>query len=158
MLAPGPSQPSSSKSIPYGLVSLRDMINYCLEEFVDARRHLEFMLSVSAIMSEKGDGRLLLSSSEEHMKSFKVGYENIECILRDLSMDMGRLARIKVLIKKGRMYAELEHELRALRFDIDSASSRVFFYHYPDDKAGMVLRIEEDWAATLRRFLLRKRM
>jgi hypothetical protein len=92
--------------------------------------------------------------SGDEYEFFRQAFENqILPPLKELKISEGRTNNI---IKINRLliptYGSLEHELKALDSDIAFAAEAEYFYHYPQDKASMILNASIDWRATISAF------
>lgn len=147
-LALGPSQ--ETKPIPYGLVSLWDMINFNIYPLMNAwaliRR--EYSLASKSDSGAPGEAR----PSDSDQERLKDSLQTILEPLKALQIADDRLGAIAALIKRRGPYAELAHELKALSSDVMRAAQHERFYHYPREKGLLVQQVPEDWAATLKAF------
>jgi hypothetical protein len=129
------------------------MINFNIAAFLKALQIIR-MYQFIAAGRERGDTPVMAHHDREFfIKQFKGDvYPAIAQILEEHgrldSIVSDRLAN-KLL---GLSYATVNHELQALDSDIVYASEKQLFYHYPREKGLLVLRVQEDWAETLRAF------
>lgn len=145
-LAPRPSQ--EPRPIPYGLVSLWDMINYSLYAFVWALRHIR---AENANALRQQPGAILSGSDLERFKG--IFDHHIVPPLRALFISDGRLGDIATMSRQGTMlYDRLAHELQALDSDIYHAAETERFFHYRRDKGLLVIQWEGTWATVLNAF------
>jgi hypothetical protein len=138
------------KPIPYGLVSLWEMINFNLQPLMDAwlliRR--EYSLASKEDKADPGEAKPSVSDQERLKQNLQIIWEPLAA----LQMADDRLGAIAALIRRCGPYAELAHELKALSSDVMRAAQHERFYHYPRDKGLLVIRIPEDWEAALKAF------
>jgi hypothetical protein len=147
-LALRPSQPV--RPIPYGLVSLRDMINFNLHALLWTWVLIRQDYSLSAKENDAAPPGTRLS--EKDQARLQSNLNGIADTLNALFIAQDRLGTIQALVRNRGPYAELAHELKALGSDLLSATQYERFYHYPRDKGVLVLRVQGDWAAVLAAF------
>ncbi len=143
----GPAQ--EAKPIPDGLVSLWDMINYNLNNFILALAMIKQLREVAAYHANSNREATL---AKEHIPTFQESFAIILPPLHAFDLSIDRLTSLYLLVQSGGFYRDIEHELKALDSDIQSYAKRVHFYHYPKDKALLLLNAPRDWAATLASF------
>lgn len=145
MLAPCPSQPP--QPIPYGHVSLLDMMNFNLHAFMWTLKLIRQEWAIA-------EGRIPTNDLDGEMDGGRL-LDNLKGIARTLNplfIAEDRLATLFQLTHNLGRYEEIAHELKALDSDVLSAARYERFYHYPREKGLLVLRVPGDWAATLKAF------
>ncbi len=146
-LAYSPSQ--RHRPIPYGLVSLWDMINFCLHQFVlaidllDQEIHLTAKREQYANVSDDDLARLYGNLQSISLSVNKFG-----------NLADGRIGTVWAIARKALVVpnARLLHELVALRDDVKRECEFERFYHYSRDRGAMLLRVHGDWSATIKAF------
>lgn len=151
MVALGPS--AKVQPIPYGLVSLWDMINFNVHALLLAHILIRQEYSLAAKAAKASPGTRLSAADQSRLRG---NVQGIARPLRALFIADDRLNTVFNLVEHRGDYAELAHELKALASDVLDATRYERFYHYPRDKGLLVLRVPGDWAATLKAFPISK--
>lgn len=150
-LASGPSQPPTL-AIPYGLVSLWDMMNFSLNDFIWTYRLIVQERNAAALRAAAA-AQPGMAMSDVDLERLKANVEGIASSLNALFIGEDRLARLLTAIRLGNVAHEtVAYELSVLMEAVEDAVKYERFYHYPRDKGLLVLRIPGDWAATLASF------
>lgn len=146
-LAPSPSQ-AHCRPIPYGLVSLWDMINWSLSSFVWA------MILVQQEAHQTSRHAAPSVPDEHAMERIKSNFDAISSTLRAMFIADGRLGDIAAMLRGASAcnYGRLAHEFGALESDIRHAIETERFYHYPKDKGLLVVQVDGDWATVITAF------
>jgi hypothetical protein len=158
-LAPSPSQPES-RPIPYGLVSLWDMINFSVALYVDQLRILEMMearvrkppaLNALALASVQEDGGL--------SEIFHAARRSVEATKRILIPLDSHVLRTQIeWLEMSLNYAgmhnleDIANKLATLIRTIETELHDHRFYHYPRDKGRLLERTSSDWATVIAAF------
>lgn len=147
-LAPCPSQ-QPPRPIPYGLVSLLDMMNFNLSALLYALILLRQEAAFAAFKAAREPNDRM---SDADLERFRANLDGIAQVLNALFIAEGRLGRLATMARLGAQYVDVAHELAALDSDILDASATERFYHYPREKGLLVFRVPGDWLATLKAF------
>lgn len=136
------------RPIPYGLVSLWDMINFSLYAFTWALRHIR---AENANAQRQPPDAVLKGADLERFQG--IFQHHIAAPLQTLFIAEGRLGDIATMARQGSMpYARLAHELQALDSDIYHAVNTERFFHYRRDKGLLVVQWDGTWATVLTAF------
>jgi len=93
-----------------------------------------------------------LRISELDRSGFALQFEEwIEPPMRALGVNETKLLRLQALSSVG-TYASLEREVSAFQNHIRDEVSCEFFYHYPPQRACLLMGIDKDWVARLANF------
>jgi hypothetical protein len=152
MMSSAGGQPASG-GIPYGLMSLWDMIN-C---FVSSACSLCSQLMLLQVIFEE---RPQLADSPDDLmgdwsKDQVQGWLRVARKVADnfeLKAANDRIALIEKRLQKGMTYREVSIEARVLRETIDAGMKRQQVYRYPEDKGGKLSNWKQDWAPVLDAF------
>lgn len=143
-----------SETIPDGLVSLWQMMNFSVCAFYLAIQTLEQELAAATVGTFKAPdeagfpARISVEDQTRVLRNMEV----IAAPLTQMGIAEGRLGDIFQMGRRGGTYDRLAHELAALKSDIRHATEFERFYHYPRDKGTLVLRVPSDWAECLKAF------
>jgi len=149
LLAPSPPP---ARPIPYGLVSLWDMINYCSatsSAVLAALATQEEYARRKALHEPLG----LLGKHEKEEASETLDLCSNAFAFLDSRLIEGRIDDFRLRMKREVFqWLDLAAESLALNDVIACELKQHHFYHYPKDKAELLLRVPQDWAATLKAF------
>jgi hypothetical protein len=145
-LAPGPSQ--LPRPIPYGLVSLWDMMNFALQPLLLALIKLRQEYALAS-----GKPPRSVPSPEDRTELAESLRKVIAPPLRALSIATARVDALEEIAKHGKRdfqptplpWSMIALELGALDTDIYHAERAERFYHYPHDRAAKVTTFKKDW-------------
>jgi hypothetical protein len=140
---------SAAGTIPYGLMSLWDMINFHLDGIMTAIEFVRQHIGICMAMTHNGKAGDTLDQAYKDAVENNLQWVHKKCGDHLLSAAEDRVVRIwniwLNLVTFGQLALELKPLLEALEDDL----RKQFFYHYPRRKALMVLRVPGDWAAAL---------
>jgi hypothetical protein len=140
------------RPIPNGLVSLSDMINFTLDQFMVTLRFIRGFYEDSLAKSEEDSATIV---TEEEKRIFLDGFGTVFAIFRkmDLPTALHRVLHIQFLFSSGKaLHSKLKQELEVLFEGIENDISAERFYHYPRAKGVLVQRVSSDWKETLMAF------
>jgi hypothetical protein len=139
-----------ARPIPYGLMSLWDMINFTLHEVYAALEMLATQLEVSRAADPNG------SASEGARRIALMAIARAEKAATTLGLkppfDWVRRTRSVVTSEQGITNSTLAHQLDTLRSWLADEMRREYFYHYPRQKAELLLQIPNHWSLTFAAF------
>jgi hypothetical protein len=150
MLARCPSP--EIKPIPYGLVSLSDMINFSLHNFIWmlkllGQEHVDVVRKASADLN----ATLTAEDRERFEKHFK--FFSDVCTKMVLQTAIHRLGHISILMRNvDVLYLELKRELETLSQAVENDIETERFYHYPRAKGLLVVNYMAEWHVALKGF------
>jgi hypothetical protein len=145
-LAPSPSP--AAGPIPYGLVSLWDMMNFSVHTL------LATITFIAHVHKDTTDAQVVdRDLTAEQRQMLKSELENLHamCTSHGLQRAEARVRRLRADLEKGsfltarRLHIDTSTLHQALVDDIQEEH----FYHYPRDKAHLVLAVSSHWARTL---------
>lgn len=150
-LALCPSPSPEIKPIPYGLVSLLDMINFSLNRFVWMLKLLNQEFSIAADNASRNVMAVLTPSDKERFTS---NFREIcdVCNALVLQTAVHRLGHIFVRLRDDVKYVELAAELEVLSQAVQDDIQYEIFYHYPRAKGQLVFNVPAHWQAALASF------
>lgn len=125
------------------------MINLSLHSFVWALKLLSQEIGVAVRRPNPQD---ILSDSDKERVVNNIKFVAQQCHKLLLASADNRLGRIYTEINAGISYVMLANELSVLAEAIEDDIKTEYFYHYPNRKGTLVLRVPGDWVNTLRGF------
>lgn len=157
-LAPSPSP---AKPIPYGLVSLWDMFNFKLSNAYFALAIISFEERETAREAKKverkgGDVAPLVETPDEQRRSNAANMGKMVKSAYAPFKSSHIEDRVRRLCEEAESafctWREMYTQLRALRECVEVELKEHHVYHYPREKAAILLNMEADWAKTLLAF------
>lgn len=142
--------PPPARPIPYGPVSLWDMINFNLHAFMWTLILIRQERALAERRATAAPGAKLSPTDQERLKG--VVEHGIARVLNELFIADDRVQTIIGLVAYQGSYRDLAHEFEALDSDVLAATKYERFYHYPRDKGLMLMRVPGDWAASIKAF------
>jgi hypothetical protein len=126
----------------FGVVSLMQML--ALEEKVlgDRRRNLE-MLPPGSLPAPIGQ----LRAEEADTKRLEgmIQFARHTCQRLEIGAAVDRAERLLNRLNRPMLFIDLEPEIRVLKETIDDGLRYICFYHYPERKRAVLIRVESDW-------------
>lgn len=148
-LAPRPSLPAHP--IPYGLVSLWDMMNWILTSFYWSTKHLNTIADLCQRDPRAPLDTMLINTIRSNIDAFKdIATEMGLEATHDRIELIGNFLDINKALELDKSWAA--SQLKTLVEIVEGEIKRQHFYHYPRLKAELVLKADKDWAAVLRAF------
>lgn len=142
-------EPPAWDRLPHGPMSLWDMINFSLHDFVWTLKLLSQEIGVAARHPNPQD--TLSDADKERVVNF-LKFTSGQCSKLLLNNADNRLGRIFTEIESGIRYVMLANELMVLAEAIEDDIKTEYFYHYLHQKGVLVLRVPGDWASTIKAF------
>jgi len=139
--------------LPSGLMSLFDMMNFCLREFALGLRALSYdTLSVQEKIQEGAFAKITDAERRRIEHNLEFGVARY-CRQLNLESAVKRLERTFRALRStnDQTYETIEGELITLYEAIEDDLKTEYFYHYPREKALLVVKNSE-WTPTFRAF------
>jgi hypothetical protein len=138
---------SADGKLPVGLLSLADMINFALKEYMDATILIARIHTATA----KAQGSDWIIAGDE-LAEKKSTFEKVAKVCRELALprSSSRTTRILNQLNSGSMSAmNLHIETKVLHEAMDDDISHERFFHYDKTKVQFVLSFGTDWSPAL---------
>lgn len=138
------------KPIPYGMVSLGDMINFyyisILIAVLEGLKHQQSYCENCETSDEAIQAREIKAAKDI------LGLMTVIATRLELDSAIDRIRIFERNLKRPITMQEIGYELRALREAIEAQLDHRYFYHYPREKADMLLGFEYEWARIIAAF------
>jgi hypothetical protein len=134
-------------------MSLRDMINWSLFNFVKALQTLSMERAYAAQQIE-ADASALVAENDRQRLISSLDFITRECRKLNLANSENRLGRIYTAIRVSPeiSYAMVLAELHILGQAIEDDIQTEYFYHYQRQKGALTRRVGVEWQATINSF------
>jgi plasmid stabilization system protein ParE len=131
----------------FGLAHLMQMLVLEERSVADRRRNLEMLQTLPVPMSQ-----LRVEEAEAQRLSGLIQFAMHTCQQLEIGAGVDRAERFLNNLRRSILFIDLEPEIRILRETIEDGLRYICFYHYPDAKRIVLLRVETDWQPTIAQF------
>ena len=154
MSSAGERWPASGQRMPYGLVSLWDMINCHISSLCNLCSQLKLYEIVLGERPDHSDGPH--DPADENLLQNVRGWLKIANLVADdfeLEAVSDRVSAIEKRISKQRLTnADISTEMRVMLETVDAGLKGQLVYRYPREKSRVLFNWKKDWAAVIRSF------
>lgn len=158
MIAPEAGRPFDSAQsaccpLPSGRMSLLDMINFVLSNFVAALAILSQEIRVATEHASATPDALIRQEDSDRLNA-NFRYVFRTCVEMQLGNACNRAERTNRALQRNPQltYFDMMNELNVLREAIEDDIRFERFFHYRQDKVGALINTRGEWAMTLTKF------
>jgi hypothetical protein len=160
-----PADGSDRAPLPFGYVSLLAMINCQIfglchallllareQEAAGTRQGIRDPSRITASVVRRLTGPQEYTKEDGERISELLKYWQGHADRLSLTNTNSRLERFRTKVRLGMDLSDFEAELRTLREAIEDDLHYRYFYHYPPEKARILMCFEQEWAQTIEKF------